>query len=330
MNAELNTEVYQWQQPAWTKLLSLHQKQRLPHAMLLSGPQGIGKEHFARVCAYYILCQNPKQEACGSCKSCLLNQQGTHPDLVTIFPDEPGKPIKIDQIRDLNRFITSTPQQGGYRVVIISPAEEMNINAANAVLKGLEEPGDKTLFLMVSHASGRLMATIRSRCQSYPLPLPTAEQAEIWLDQQGIENAQLLLKLAGGAPLSAQKLFSDGGAEKRTLLVSGLKGVASRRCSVPEIAVQWQKEDPLQMLSWLYSLITDMIRYRSSGSADNLTNLDAKTLVIKASARIPAEKLFAFVDKIQEYRRQLMAKTNPNRQLMFEDILIYWLGLVSR
>ncbi len=330
MSMEQPTSVMPWQKDIWSKLVSLQQQQRLPHALLLSGSIGTGKQSFADLFASYILCQNPTEVACGKCKSCLLNIQGSHPDLVKIFPDEAGKPIKIDQIRQLTHFISGSAQQGGYRVVIINPAEEMNINAANAVLKGLEEPGDRTLFLMISHIPGRLMATIRSRCQSYPLPQPTLAQATTWLEQQSIDNSQLLLNLSGGAPLLAKQLAEQGGVERRMLLVNGLKAVASRRASAPEIAQSLLKEDPLQILSWLYSLITDMVRYSAAESTDQLVNFDAKSLIVKASARIPEEKLFAFIDKIQEYRRQLMAKTNPNRQLMFEDLLIYWLGLVSR
>ena len=319
---------YQWQLQTWQRLRSLNSKGRLPHALLFTGGSGIGKQHFAECFARYMLCSSPSEHACGNCKSCLLLQQGSHPDLMTVVPDEPGKPIKIDQIRRLSQKLSGSAQQGGYRVVVLNPAEEMNINAANALLKSLEEPGDRTLFLLVSHNPGRLMATVRSRCQSYPLALPEQQQAMEWLQQQQVDNPELLLRLSAGAPLRALGLHQQNGIDKRQLLLKGLSATASGRSSVVDVAVVWQKESPIQMLDWLQSLINDMIRYRSVESVDNLTNSDAESLILKASARIPGEKLFAFADRIQEYRLQVIAKTNPNRQLMFEDLLIYWLGLL--
>ncbi len=322
---------YRWHQPSWLKLLELQQRQRLPHALLLSGVRGTGKLHFAQAFARLLLCSKPGATACGHCKGCLLNQQGSHPDLVQISPEEAGKAIKIDQIRNLNRFIGGAAQQGGYRVVVITPPEEMNVNAANALLKGLEEPGDKTLFLLVSDNPGRLMATIRSRCQGMTLPSPSHQQALDWLSEASPQaDGELLLRLSGGAPLMALEFEQNQSLARRTLLLKGLQEAASRRLPVPEVAQQLYKEEPLQLLAWLSSLINDLVRYRACQSSERLVNVDAVTLIEKASARATDEKLFAFIDKIQEYRLQIIAKTNPNRQLMFEDLLIGWVALLRK
>ncbi|OMH32661.1 DNA polymerase III subunit delta' [Motiliproteus sp. MSK22-1] len=341
MSSEPTQTYFSWQQDNWHNLRLLQQRNRLPHALLFSGVKGIGKLHFARAFGRYMLCSNPaspegeqgaenqlSQVACEKCKACLLTQQGTHPDMVEIVPDEPGKPIKIDQIRELTRFVASSPQQGGYRIVIICPPEEMNINAGNAVLKVLEEPGKNTLFMLVSHSSGRLMATIRSRCQAINFSQPKKAESIQWLQQKSDnDNIDLLLSICNGSPLSALDFLNDQGLERRSAVLAGLKGAASRRLSVTEVAQQWQKEKPDSLLEWLSSLISDFIRYKMSESVDKVVNKDAEKLITKASFRVQEEKLFAFIDKIQEYRLQVISKTNPNQQLMYEDLLVGWVGL---
>ncbi len=321
-----------WQAGDWQRLVSFQRSRRLPHALLLSGPAGTGKQHFSEAFARFMLCENPAEQACGRCKACLLTSRGTHPDLVEISPEEPGKPIRIDQIRALNQFMAGAAQQGGYRVIVITPPEEMNINAANALLKGLEEPGNDTLFLLVSHNPGRLMATIRSRCQVVTMAVPSADQALNWLSEQPDigADAELALKLSGGAPLAALEFVRNRGAERRGVMLNGLKGCASGRLSAPDVAQQWQKEDPVTLLAWLHGFVSDLVRFKLTESEAGLNSIDARSLISKASARTSEEKLFALMDKIHEYRLQVLAKSNPNRQLMFEDLLIRWTGLFTR
>ncbi len=145
-------EYLPWHASAWQHLLHLLQQQRLPHALLLTGVNGIGKLQFARAFAAYLLCDQPGEHACGQCKGCRLSAQQSHPDLVELMAEESGREIKVDQVRELSGFVAAAAQQGGYRLVIIHPPEDMNINAANALLKSLEEPGDKTVSVIIPAA----------------------------------------------------------------------------------------------------------------------------------------------------------------------------------
>ncbi|MFG1488548.1 DNA polymerase III subunit delta', partial [Oceanospirillum sp. HFRX-1_2] len=138
---------FAWQQEYWNQLIGQHRSGRLPHALLLAGEEGIGKYHLARAMAAYLLCRQPAETACGECASCALFHAGTHPDLMEVMPESEGKQIKIEQIRKLQTFANKTAQQGGFRVVVLQPADAMNINAANALLKNLEEPGNNVLFI---------------------------------------------------------------------------------------------------------------------------------------------------------------------------------------
>ncbi|MCV6606274.1 MAG: DNA polymerase III subunit delta', partial [Porticoccaceae bacterium] len=151
---------YPWQGELWDDIVHLHKKQRLPHALMLTGPADVGKSRFARALAQRVACGEPVGGyACGTCKSCKLIAAESFPDLKRVAPEEAGKAIKIDQIRALCDFMAKTAQQGGWKVALIEPAEAMNVNAANALLKTLEEPSNNTLLILVCHQLSRVPAT---------------------------------------------------------------------------------------------------------------------------------------------------------------------------
>ena len=180
-----------WQQPLWQQLTEQHQQQHLSHAYLVSGEPGSGVQQFLTAVAVGLLCRQPEGLlACGHCKSCLLLAAGTHPDVQLLMPQD-SRQLKIDQIRTAIEAAAMTAQQGGYRVIIILPAEAMNRHTANALLKLLEEPGANTVLLLGSYAPATIAPTVRSRCQKLTLPPPTAAAAQIWLQSQGIDNASL-------------------------------------------------------------------------------------------------------------------------------------------
>ena len=331
-----------WHQSLWQRLYEQHQQQRMPHALLLCGEAGWGKRSLALTLGQMLLCQQPQTQsphpfpvACGQCKSCLLNAQGTHPDLVEITPEAEGKPIKVDQIRALVDTITSSAQQGGYRVVVLGPAEEMNVNAANALLKVLEEPGDKTLFALYSHLPGRVMATIRSRCQALTLNRPGADAALSWL-QQRLQSLELekpldpveLLGLAGGSPLLAQRLIDNDDAEQRKRLYQALKLIATGQSSASSAVEGLSKIKLIDLISWWLAVLQDVIRFQPTQQSDRIKNQSAQQLVIGLSKRLPMQQLFEFTDRIQQYRHYLISRNNPNERLLLEDLLIEWGRLV--
>ena len=130
---------YPWQQESWTGLMARVAQQRLPHAILFTGSAGIGKRHLATSLAHALMCQNPRPDgtACGGCQSCLLLAAGSHPDYLLVEPEEEGKAIGVDRIRELTSFQSLSSQYGRGRVVQLQPADALNINASNALLKTL-------------------------------------------------------------------------------------------------------------------------------------------------------------------------------------------------
>lgn len=324
--------VVPWAQGLWQKLVRQHQESRLPHALLLTGHTGIGKSEFAQAFAHRLLCHDPTAlQPCGHCRSCELLSSATHPDLVYLHPEEAGKAIKVDQVRELLQFLHNTAQQGGYRVVVMEPAESMNINAANALLKSLEEPGDNTLLLLVSHQPGQLMPTIRSRCQQVTFPVPAAAQASEWLAaelQQTPERAAQLLSISQGAPLKARDLFQRDLLKLRASLMTGLADLLKGRTSAVALAETLHKDDLVQLLEWFHSLLVDIARLQADADRQVVSNADMLKMLNAVAKKTTAGKLYTLIDQLQAERISLMERHNPNRQLLLETLLLGWVKLV--
>jgi len=236
------TTAAELQPEAWQRLLRC--RERVPHALLLHGPQGIGKLELAERFANLLLCEAPRSGMpCGKCESCRWFAGGNHPDVRFVEPEAlarhaaaegeeaaekpKGKPsleIKIDQVRALENFIHIGSHRGGLRVAIVSPAEAMNLHAANAVLKNLEEPPPGAVFLLVSNRPARLLPTVRSRCVQVAVPLPGPAAAKAWLEGRGVKDAAKRLAFAGGAPLQA---LEDGKPSRATFIDEALDSLAS-------------------------------------------------------------------------------------------------------
>lgn len=230
-----------WHEDAWRELWA--PGVGLPHALLLTGHQGIGKAAFAQAMAARLLCENPvaKSVACGACPSCRWLAAGNHPDFRRVIPEadeesesgsaeeegrgekkKASRQIRIDQIRALEDFVFVGGHRQGARVVVLDPAEAMNGPAANSLLKILEEPPANVYFILISSQRRRLLPTILSRCRVLKLPKPAEAVARQWLADQGASDAMALLPLVGGAPLLALEECERGRASALTGFVASL------------------------------------------------------------------------------------------------------------
>lgn len=320
-------ELYPWQSSDFADLQQRRTQDRLAHALLISGPAGIGKLHLADVFAQSLLCAEPQADGlgCGQCHACSLYAAGNHPDLFRLSPQDESKVIKIDQIRDLIEKVSLSSHYGRYKVVILNPADAMNIAAANALLKTLEEPPADTVLLLVTDRPSFLSATIRSRCQSVRLGLPAAEKAQSWLSTQ-LENSQeaaVLLALAGGSPLAALTLAADQ-LDRRKDLLRGWQQLASGQADPVKLAAEWVKADLHLPISWMYGWVADMIRLRN-GSEERLTNLDAKATLQKLAEELDLTRLYGLLDRVLDMIK--LANTQVNAQILMEGILLYWSNL---
>jgi DNA polymerase III subunit delta' len=227
-----------WQESVYSNLVDGFLAGKLGHAQLIIGPAKLGKHDLAERLAKRLLCQESGGglPACGHCLSCQRFEAGTHGDFRSItleINDKTGKlrtEISVDQIRAFNDWLSLTSQLGGGQVAIIRNAHELNRNAANALLKTLEEPLENRYVLLVTDKPYRLPVTIHSRCQRVTLNIPDTETGLQWLLKQGVspENAKQALALADGSPGKAMELLDGGGlalhAKVREQLAACMKG----------------------------------------------------------------------------------------------------------
>jgi DNA polymerase-3 subunit delta' len=249
---------------------------------------------------------------------------GTHPDLERIGPEEPGKPIKVDAIRDYCERSSLTAQIGDLRVAILEPADAMNIAAANSLLKTLEEPSPSAILLLVTAAPHCLPATVRSRCQRVDFPLPDAVEATAWLSGRvAVNDPALALRLGGGAPLAALAGADPTVLEERSGRLREFVAVAQGRDDPIRVAHAWLASDWGRLLDWLIGWLWDLLRLRA-GAAEpaQLANPDQAPVFQHLAGRVDSKVLFAMVDQVLQARRT--AGSNLNHQLALESLLIRW------
>ncbi|HEX5392079.1 MAG TPA: DNA polymerase III subunit delta' [Rhodocyclaceae bacterium] len=332
---------YQWHEAQWKALWQ--RPETLHHALLLAGPAGVGKGRFAEALAARFLCESPKgDQACGVCEACHWFATGNHPDFrkIGLESDEPeeeegAKPaksakaakktapstqIKIEQVRGLEDFIYVGSHRQGRRVVIIEPAEAMNVAAANALLKVLEEPPPNVHFLMVSSKWRSLLPTLISRCRRITFGVPETAAAVAWLQEQGVKDAEQNLRLAGGSPLTAlqqaEKGRGDGAASFIASLAAGVAdpiAAAAQWDSLIRAQADFSNEALVDTLQkWLH----DLTRV-ANGSTPRFLTAQQAALTRIAGACNP-ERLLRFNRELLKIRATARHPLNP--QLFLEDL----------
>lgn len=341
----MTSKLYPWQQQAWTQLQQL--QGRWPHAILLHGPEGIGKKVFAEWLAQALLCEAPQTDSqpCHTCASCTWFSQYSHPDYRRVRPENleidpteseaeeestqasktsktskasktPSKEIVIDQIRRLSDFMTISTHRQGRRVIVIYPAETMNVAAANALLKSLEEPGPNTNFILVTNSIDALLPTLISRCHQFALTLPNKEQALRWLSEQEISAPEQFLAEQGGAPLAALTAFESDTQEQQQEFLRYLQR--------PDVAGALKVADKLQkfsiplLLTWMQRWLYDVFSYKLAGKIRYYPRYQKEIATIAATTNMPA--LLALLDSNIE--RRAVAEHPLSAKLLIEEMLL--------
>lgn len=314
-----------WQELLWKSFNRRLEQGRLPHALMLTGPQGIGVDRLAYAIAQRLLCSAEMSKyACGTCKGCHLLMAGNHPDFSVLgaLDNNPElsqghhqvKPpaVKVDQIRELCTKLSKTAQQGGWKVALITPAEAMNISASNALLKSLEEPQGKTLLILVSYRPSQVAATIRSRCQVESLPIPESETASRWLAEVSGDSAaaESCMELAGGRPLLALEYMQGDSLQQRRDFEALIDRVRQADVSPLDAAQQCQKLNSDQMLEWFMNYLHRL----ATGELQNRPNA----------------ALFSFSDKLHRARGWVLSGSNINPQLLWEELFMDWMQVFRR
>ncbi|MFO1412830.1 MAG: DNA polymerase III subunit delta' [Burkholderiales bacterium] len=309
-----------------------------PHALLVTGARGIGKRTLALNFAKALLCESPRADglACGTCASCGYVQAGQHPDLRLVEPverDEDGEEKRLDQIkievvRDLIEWTQVTAHRGRAKVAVIYPAEVMNPNAANALLKTLEEPPADTYLMLVAHQPGRVPATLRSRCRRYVAPLPDADLARRWLVAQGVREPDVVLAQAGGAPIAALGLADPDWQAERALWLNAL---AKPRALSPlalaarlEAAPKEERKARLELaIDWLAAWTADLARV--AAGVPPARNPDFAAALAPLAAAVAPVPLFRYHRSL--LRQRLLVAHPLQPRLVAEALLLRYRDL---
>lgn len=330
------SSIYPWQIDDWSRLQVL--RQRLPHGLLFKGAKGIGKFELAMTFAKSLLCQQPDEHhfSCGHCSSCHWFEQGSHPDFRLLQSElesldgeetesgkKPSKQISVEQVRALSDFVGMSAHQGGRRIVVIHPAETMNTNSANALLKSLEEPPKDLLFILVSHKPQQLLPTILSRCLSFALPAPDTESAIRWLAQQGVKAPAEALAASGFSPLQAVQLDEQLGSEERAKLLQALRQPSG--LDVFTLAETLQKTEQVLVVQWLQQWSYDLSAIKLAGKVRY--HLGDEALIKKLVEPIAPLNLVRLQKLLVTAKREAQHTLNP--KLFFESLLLNYCQLMQ-
>ena len=318
--------IFPWQQTQWQRLSAAIDSHRLPHGLLLVGPRGIGLTQFSQVLAARLLCRNiTGDHACGACNACVLLESGNHPDLNFIQPEETGKQIKVEQIRDLIDFIQLKSHYGQYKVAIIDPADAMNRTAANALLKTLEEPPASSVMILNTHEVHRLPVTIRSRCQVVEFNLMHDTATTSWLEShlEPNQDAELLLALAG-APLAALELIEEDQIRQREQILNDLISIRGPGQDPVEIAKRWTDLGTAHVLEWLQRLFMDMLMLKIAENPPAVKNTDLVERLRPLLNGVDLLQLLSCSQLLARIYAQQSSTVSYNSQALLEEFVLFW------
>ncbi len=315
-------EALPWQDAQWRRLLRACADGRLPHALLLRGPVGVGKGDFAERLAASLLClqTDVDGEPCGRCRGCQLRNADTHPDLRRLAPPEPGRQITVDRVREFCDANVTRPQLGMHQLLLVDEADQMNSAAANAFLKTLEEPAGDSLLILVSSRPERLPATIRSRCQALDFPAPGATPTVLeWLDDEAA-RATTALAVCAGAPLRARELLEEERLAQRATALQRWLDVA-RGCVDPvAVAEEWLALDSDWLGLWWKGWLLDLGALAVSAAPPRLFNPDRRDDLQAVAKGVDLGRLHRLLDGVTRLAVDLGRQLN--RQLLYERLLI--------
>ena len=304
--------------------------ERLGHAYLFSGPDGVGKTLLAQEAAKALLCRGDGARPCGACQDCRLFAHDSHPDFLLLEPEGDSRVIKIEKIRELIHTFSLMPVQGDRRVAIIRDADALQEPAANALLKTLEEPPASALLILTSSRPRALLPTLRSRCQEIRFEPLSADHVRAILERQaGLEpeDVAAAVRLADGSADRALQLIESGCLEiRRKTLARILSLPAEDVFGLADDVLDWakaaskqyepQRERLRAFLYMLESTYRDLMVRAVCGGTEDL--LRAAGPIPDAAQQLPPRRLLAIHEAVCDARRQIDA--NATIDLVLQDL----------
>jgi DNA polymerase-3 subunit delta' len=308
-----------WLEPQIEQLRRARLSGRLPPALLIHDQRGAGGLWLAHYAAQLALCRDPLPP-CGHCRDCRLFLSSTHPDFIAMAPSEDSKYIRIEQVRELSEQLTLTAHAGGATVALLSPADALNANAANALLKTLEEPRPGVMLLLVASVPSRLPATVLSRCQRVRVRAPSRAAALAWLERhRGSGPWPAVLDVVGDAPFEAMQLDPVEVARLAAETFRTLTELATARQQVAGLAERWVRGELFDLrLACIETWLTACID-RAAGAAGQSPELRTSAHLPESSWDMNIAALLRLLDGAYELRR--LRLTSINRSVALEQLL---------
>lgn len=317
---------YPWLSGPYRQLVGQYQSGRGHHAVLVHAANGMGDEALIYGLSRWLLCHHQAGEkSCGKCHSCQLMIAGNHPDWHVLSPEKGKNSLGVEPVRQLIETLYNYSQQGGAKVVWLPQAELLTEAAANALLKTLEEPPAKTYFLIGCRETSGLLATLRSRCFYWRLPIPDDAPAAQWIGRQlsatpvAIKTA---LRLSNGTPLAALELLQPDRWKQRTDLCQQLSNSCQQRDMLSLLA-QLNYDDVAARLQWLCSLLLDAIKWQQN-AGQFIINHDQQLLIAQIAGLQSNDSLQKSVQAWMHCRQQLLTIIGVNRELILTEQLLEW------
>lgn len=313
-----------WLLPDWHAVYQRHEQAKLPHALLFTGMPGLGKKHFVRFVAQSLLCLDcsPTTGACGVCDSCAQLSAGAHPEFKALTPEGKSLTITVDAVRELVKWLQLSAPPGRYRVALIDTSDAMNRNAANSLLKTLEEPGERAVLLLCANRPGSLPATIRSRCQTTMLNVSDKAAAVQWLKNEGVDDAASQLEYSKVGPIQLLEQQTPEWQASEQLLQKAWKDLFLVRASVGKIVDSLTELPATRCLANFsnWALMANKKHLNVPIGADPAT----LELISEVYDCVSYEQWFTFYDRMQQLHRSDSAsfKTQAVLEGLFADMRI--------
>ncbi|MDC0661888.1 DNA polymerase III subunit delta' C-terminal domain-containing protein [Marinobacter sp. SS21] len=330
-----------WLADAWRLVEGSMRAGRLTHALLIGGDRGVGKQVLAESLAHLLVCEQVAAAVnvgdnggemglapCGQCKQCELVAAESHPDIRRYAPEK-SRLIKVDQIRALSVFAVSSPQVARRKVILVDRADQLNLNAANALLKTLEEPSDDVVLLLLQESGRPILPTLRSRCQCVTIATPASQVGLDWLElqprgdthQEAPSRDQHLraLTLAGSAPRLALEYLNGEFLGQRQDALDAFRRFMKNELSLAEAAKSF-KTLGLEGTLWLMeNWAADLARLGAGGRASDPDSADMLRYLATSN---PPWRVHGLLQQLQEARAAGIYNVNP--ELEAERLLMAW------
>ncbi|MCV2531712.1 DNA polymerase III subunit delta' [Enterobacter wuhouensis] len=314
---------YPWLRPHFEQLIGSYQAGRGHHALLIQALPGMGDDALIYAITRFLMCQQPEgHKSCGKCRGCQLMQAGTHPDYYTLEPEKGKSTLGIDAVREVSEKLYEHARLGGAKVVWLKDAAILTEAAANALLKTLEEPPEKTWFFLSCREPGRLLATLRSRCRLHHLAAPQEAWSLTWLSREVTASQEAMLaalRLSSGAPAAALALLQKDVWSQREALCRAVE-TALDSGDWLSVLPALNSDQAAERLHWLAALLLDSLKLQQGATL--LSNPDVWPLVNTLANRLSGTSLRAILHEVCQSREQLLSVTGLNRELVLTDRLL--------